>query len=66
MKHLNAPENSDGSQSSRSNQPAGQVSLSTGTFVNDSLAPSSVTTGVTYKHHEVLHVTCTFHVSIGK
>ena len=53
--------NSDGSQLRISDLPADQVSSSTViTFMNDGPGYSSVTTGVTYEHHEVLR---TFHVS---
>ena len=53
--------NSDGNQSSISDLPADQVSSSTViTFMNDGPGYSSVTTGVTCEHHEVLP---TFHVS---
>ena len=60
VKDLNVG-NSDSSQLRISDLPADQVSSSTViTFINDGPGYSSVTTGVTYEHHEVYH---TFHVS---
>ena len=52
----------DDNQPSTSHPGVDQVTLSTGTFVNDGPAPSPVAT-VACKHHEVPHGTGTFQVS---
>ena len=49
---VKASENADGSQSS-THSTTPQVSLSTGTYVNDGPAASSVTTRAGYNYHEV-------------